>query len=261
MKKLKSIKLGKNDILHTQNMDSMFWQCESLQNVDLSNIHYENVDKINSIFYGCSSLKEIKFNDSEWSMLENDIDMGFADNQKQNVKILVNNTPKNYNEFMTNLARVGLTPNNIYRYIDIKTEVFDSYYSDRVGNYVFWEMSYDQPSIDFEFKSIDNRYTFDDVKIQFSLEMQSSQDYHLWKHNNSYEYSGNNISEGLTNVVNLNINNGLSQKETFAIDAKELHVTERAVGIGYNTTYNWERVFTGNYKVYDVTGFVNRTWQ
>ena len=260
-KNLKNIKLGKNDILHTQNMDSMFWLCESLQNVDLSNIHYENVNRINYIFYGCASLKEIKFNDSEWSSIESDIDIGFEDNQKQEVKIMVNNSQKEYNEFMTYIARVRLTPNNIYKYIDIETELFDSYYSDILGNFVVWEMSYDQPTIDFEFKSKDNRYTFEDAKVSFILEMQDSQYYDFWKHDNRYEYRNEKISEGLTNAVNLNINNGLSQKETVAVDKEELHVTYRETGIGSNTIYNWERVFTGNYKVYDVTGFVNRPWQ
>lgn len=260
-KNLKNVKFSSSDILYVQSMQDMFWDCGSLQSIDMSNIHYENVKSINSIFYGCSSLKEIKFNNSEWGSIENDIDMGFADSQKQEVKITVNNSQKEYNEFMTYIARVRLTPNNIYKYIDIETELFDSYYSDILGNFVVWEMSYDQPTIYFEFKSKDNRYTFDDAKVSFILEMQDSQYYDFWKHDNRYEYRNEKTSEGLTNVVNLNINNGLSQKETFAVDKEELHVTYRETGIGSNTIYNWERVFTGNYKVYDVTGFVNRPWQ
>ena len=252
-KKLKNIKFGDIDMLYVQNMADMFWECESLQNVDLSNIHYENVKSINSIFYGCSSLKEIRFNNSEWGSIENDIDMGFADSQKQDVKIMVNNSQKEYNEFMTYIARVRLTPNNLSKYVDIKTEVDDSYYSNRVGNFLLWEMSSDPPIIYFEFKSKDNRYTFDDAKVSFIIEMQDSQYYDFWKHDNRYEYSSEKLSEGLTNAINLNINNGSLQNETIVMPDNEVHYN--------NGKHSWEKVFTGNYKVYDVTGFVNRPWQ
>ena len=94
-------------------MVDMFWQCESLQNIDLSNIHYKNVERINYIFYGCPNLKEIKFNSMNWNCIEGDMDLGFEDEQKQNIKIIVDNVPKEYNEFMTNLVRVRLTTNNL----------------------------------------------------------------------------------------------------------------------------------------------------
>ena len=42
-------------------MGHMFWECSSLENLDISNFNTTNVKDMNSMFLGCSSLTDLKF--------------------------------------------------------------------------------------------------------------------------------------------------------------------------------------------------------
>ena len=43
-------------------MDSMFFNCSSLKELNLNNFNANNVTKMQMMFYKCSSLKELNFN-------------------------------------------------------------------------------------------------------------------------------------------------------------------------------------------------------
>ena len=44
------------------NMNGMFWECDSLKELNLNNFNTNNVTDMSSMFSGCSSLKELTIN-------------------------------------------------------------------------------------------------------------------------------------------------------------------------------------------------------
>ena len=56
---LTNIDLSNLNTQNVTNMSHMFSQCNSLTNIDLSNFNTENVINMNSMFYECSSLTKI----------------------------------------------------------------------------------------------------------------------------------------------------------------------------------------------------------
>ena len=45
-------------------MDYMFYHCEYLENIDISNFDLKSVVNTSSMFQGCINLKKIKFNNN-----------------------------------------------------------------------------------------------------------------------------------------------------------------------------------------------------
>ena len=56
---LTNIDLSNFNTQNTTNMDSMFYRCKSLTNIDLSNFNTQNVTNMRSMFSGCESLTKI----------------------------------------------------------------------------------------------------------------------------------------------------------------------------------------------------------
>lgn len=63
-KGLHQMKLLKNDNYHLDDLSNMFKNCEDIVEIDGTNWHMENVERINRMFYGCRKLK--KLNISNW---------------------------------------------------------------------------------------------------------------------------------------------------------------------------------------------------
>ena len=109
IKKMISISFTENFVLTSvTKMNRMFYNCENLKNIDLSNINTKNVDIMNNMFYQCLDLDSVDLSKVECSKV-NDISSIFENCiSLKNIDISnFNKTNINTADMLKNVAETG----------------------------------------------------------------------------------------------------------------------------------------------------------
>ena len=103
LSKMTSIYFSKSfDIESIKNIDRMFYNCQKLKNIDLSNLNTENTVNLNNMFYQCLNLKSINMSAIKTSKVED------ASNMFENC-IILNNID------ISSFSNVNIQTNDIFK--------------------------------------------------------------------------------------------------------------------------------------------------
>ena len=85
---------------------SLFYKCNGLTNIDLSNFNTINVSKLNMMFYDCTNLKVLKLSNN-FQIDDTDNYSNMFDNVPNNIKITTTEDTKDKIISKSNLADVN----------------------------------------------------------------------------------------------------------------------------------------------------------
>ena len=113
---LKNLDLSNLNTIKVKDMHSMFQNCSSLINLDLSNLNTENVTNIHSMFAGCSSLTHLdlsNFNLKQKVKDFRDVASLLMGCNSLNINGIVTNEPNILNEIVLGqLFKTATNPTN-----------------------------------------------------------------------------------------------------------------------------------------------------